>query len=412
MAPRILILSASVGGGHLRAAQAVELALRQLSPDAVIQNLDVLDLSNRAFRRVYARGYLGMADKASLLLRYFYDRFDRPSGGLRIGQRLRLQLETWNLRRLLGLLAEDRWDCIVHTHFLPAEIVAWLRRRGDLDTPHMTVTTDFETHCIWINHPCERYCTATPEGAAYLQHWGVPAPETSVTGIPIHPAFAEAKNRTECLQRQGLAGDIPIVLQLAGGFGVGPVTEVVESILKVKIPLQLVVVTGRNEKLADQLRRADLPASHRVKVLGFTDQIDELMAAADVVVSKPGGLTTSEVLARGAVMAIMNPIAGQEERNSDYLLEHGAAVKINHPSLLPAKLTRLLRDPQQLQAIKQQARRIAQPQAAFKVARLALSLAGNPVPSNPESGRMWGSAWPQPENPYQELAQTPSTAGC
>jgi processive 1,2-diacylglycerol beta-glucosyltransferase len=108
--------------------------------------------------------------------------------------------------------------------------------------------------------------------------------------------------------------------------------------------------------------------------MGFTDKMDELMAAADVVVSKPGGLTTSEVLARGAAMAIVNPIPGQETRNSDFLLEHGAAIKINNAATLPYKLGQLLADPKRLQTLKRNARRLGKPQAAFDVAKLALSM--------------------------------------
>jgi len=128
----------------------------------------------------------------------------------------------WNLRPFARLLRTQAWDVIVNTHFLPAEIIVSLRRKGEVQTPHFTVTTDFETHRLWVNQPCEHYFTATEEGVVHLQHWGVPAADTSVTGIPIHPAFSQPKARSQCLARQGLVGDRPVVLQLAGGFGVGP----------------------------------------------------------------------------------------------------------------------------------------------------------------------------------------------
>ena len=118
-----------------------------------------------------------------------------------------------------------------------------------------------------------------------------------------------------------------------------------------------------------------MPERHRAKVLGFTTQMDELMAAADLVVSKPGGLTTSEVLARGTAMAVVNPIPGQESRNSDFLLENGAAIKINNVATLPLKLTQLLRDPARLAALKSNARRLGKPDAAFVIARAALERA-------------------------------------
>jgi processive 1,2-diacylglycerol beta-glucosyltransferase len=375
MPPRILVLSASVGAGHLRAAQAVELALRQLDPAAVVCNVDILELTNPLFRRLYGKAYLDLVNKAPHVLGYFYDVMDRPPRAK--GDRLRLLVEKLNLRKFQKFLKSELWDIVVNTHFLPAEIIASLRTRGDLALPQMTVTTDFETHRLWVNQPCELYCTATEEGAAYLQHWGVPASATRVTGIPIHPLFSQPKERSACLARQGLRGDRLIVLQLAGGFGVGPIEHLYRALLEIDVPLEVVVVSGRNEALKQQLETVAVPERHVAHVLGFTDQMDELMAAADLVVSKPGGLTTSETLARGAAMAIVNPIPGQESRNSDYLLENGAAIKINNLGTLTFKLRQLLGDPARMESLKANARRIGRPQAAFDVARIALAWKGS-----------------------------------
>jgi processive 1,2-diacylglycerol beta-glucosyltransferase len=373
MSKKVLVLSASVGAGHLRAAQAVELALRQLDPEAIVKNVDVLELTNAAFRRVYGKAYLDLVNKAPHVLGYFYELMDRPASGRRTSDRLRLMAEKLNLRPFLRFLKTEPWDVIVNTHFLPAELLASLRKQGQLSTPHFTVTTDFETHRLWVNQPCDHYFSATSEGAAYLQHWGVPPGDISITGIPIHPVFSQPKDRAGCLERQGLVGDRPIVVQISGGFGVGPIEKIFRGILEVEAPIEIVVVTGRNETARQQLELVEAPARHRIKILGFTDQIDELMAVADLVVSKPGGLTTSEILAHGAAMAVVNPIPGQESRNSDFLLENGAAVKINNLATLAHKLGPLLAEPAKLDRLKQNARRIGKPQAAFEVARCALA---------------------------------------
>jgi processive 1,2-diacylglycerol beta-glucosyltransferase len=371
MAKRILVLSASVGAGHMRAAQAVELALREAAPDAVVKNLDVLTLTPAPFRKVYGEAYLDLVNKAPHVLGYFYDMMDRPRRPRSVRDRLRLAVETLNLGKLCDLLECQQWDVIVNTHFLPAEIIASLRRKRKVRTPQITVTTDFETHRLWVNSPTDHYCTATEEGAEYLAHYGVPRDAISVTGIPIHPHFARAADRAACLKSQGLKGDRPVVLQLAGGFGVGPIEQIYCGLLSLETPLEVVAVAGKNKKVKEQLDAVDVPARHRAKVLGFTDQIDQLMAVADVVLSKPGGLTTSEVLARGAAMAIINPIPGQESRNSDYLLENGAAIKVNNLATLPYKLGKLLADPAELGRLKRNARKVGRPQAAFDVAKLA-----------------------------------------
>jgi processive 1,2-diacylglycerol beta-glucosyltransferase len=375
MAARILVLSASVGAGHLRAAEAVELALRQLVPQAVVRNVDVLELTNTAFRRVYAKAYLDLVNNAPHVLGYVYDLLDRASpSGRYPGDVLRLALEKLNLKPFIRFLESEPWDLVLNTHFLPAEIIASLRQKSRLWVPQVTVTTDFETHRLWVNQPCERYCTATEEGALYLHSWGVPATATRVTGIPIHPAFSITKERGACLARQGLVGDRPIILQLAGGFGVGPIEKLYRALLDIDLPIELVVVTGHNKKAKSQLEQIPCPDRHRCRIIGYTDQIDELMAVADIVVSKPGGLTTAETLARGAAMVIVTPTPGQESRNSDFLLENGAAIKVNNIATLAYKVSSLLGEPDRLAQLKANARRLGRPRAAFDVAEQSLEL--------------------------------------
>jgi processive 1,2-diacylglycerol beta-glucosyltransferase len=376
MAPRILVMSASVGAGHLRAAEAVEVALRQAVPDATVKNLDILTLTNATFRHFYSKAYLDFVNKAPHVLGYFYDLLDQPSkSGRNRSDRLRLAVEKINLKPFIKFLEREPWDLIINTHFLPAEIIASLRRKERLTVPQVTVTTDFETHRLWVNEPCEHYFTATEEGGLYLQSYGVPAGHTTPTGIPIHPVFSQPKERAGCLSHLGIGGDRPIVLQLSGGFGVGPIEKLYRALLDVEVALDVVAVTGRNQDARKHLEDIMPPARHRTRVLGFTDQIDELMAVADLVVSKPGGLTTSETLARGAAMVIVNPIPGQESRNSDFLLENGAAIKVNNIATLAHKVTALLRDPTRLDQLKANARRLGRPRAAFDIVELSLRFA-------------------------------------
>jgi len=372
---KILVLSASVGAGHLRAAEAVELALRELAPEAVVKNIDVLQWTNKTFRRIYGQAYLDLVNKAPHVLGYFYDLLDQPPGPHRKSDRLRLLVERLNLGKVTKFLQAEAWDVVVNTHFLPAEIIAFLKRTGKMNVPQMTVTTDFETHRLWVANPCEQYCTATEEGALYLEHWGVPAKSISVTGIPIHPAFSQPLNRSDILQKYGLTGDRIVILQLAGGFGVGPIEKIYQNLLKIAISLEIIVVTGRNEEAKNSLEKIAIPDRHRTTVLGFTDKIHELMVMADLVVSKPGGLTTSEVLASGAAMAIVNPVPGQESRNNDFLLENKAAIKINNIATLQYKITKLLEEEGRLAELKQNARKLGKPRAAFEIGKIAIELA-------------------------------------
>jgi processive 1,2-diacylglycerol beta-glucosyltransferase len=378
--PRVLILSASVGTGHLRAAQAVELALNEVLPRALVRNVDVLSMATRPFRHCYGHIYLDLIDLAPSVLGFFYDLMDRPRPpAANAWEVLRVKLEKMSLRPFVHLLTSEPWDLIINTHFLPEEIIASLRRQGRLKTPQVLVTTDFETHRLWVHQPCEHYFTATEEAARYLECYGVPRGDATATGIPIHPRFAQPKDRSACLARQGLTGDRPIVLQLAGGYGVGPIEELYRALLEVEVPMELVVVTARNHDARTHLATVPVPPRHRTRILGFTEEIDDLMAVSDLVVTKPGGLTTAEALAVGLPLVITHPVPGQEERNSDYVLENGAAIKVNHVPTLALKVADVLRDRQRLEQMKANARRLGRPRAALEVVQRSLRFIGQPV---------------------------------
>src|SRR5260370_36735429 len=176
-------------------------------------------------------------------------------------------LRRWVTRMTLGrfpkFLGEDPWTVIFTPPFLPAEIIAKLKRGKKFATPQMTVVTDFETHRLWVNEPCAHYFTATEEAAIHLHSWGVPESAMSITAIPIHPAFSKCRGRNECLKRHGLVGDRPIVLQLSGGFGIGPIEKIYRAIMDVDVPLEIVVVSGRNAKLRAGLEKIATPDRHR-----------------------------------------------------------------------------------------------------------------------------------------------------
>jgi processive 1,2-diacylglycerol beta-glucosyltransferase len=345
--PRIVMLSASVGSGHVRAAKAIESALSELLPNATIAHVDVLNLTNPVFRRAYSAGYFRVVENAPHLVGMMYDMLDRPDDR-GAGAKARLAFERLNFSRLIRFLLGRPWDLAISTHFLPPAILSWLRRTERMSFPQVTVVTDFDVHGMWINRPCERYFLATQETKTNAIAADVEAGRIDVTGIPIDPRFARMPSRTDARVRLGLSMDRPVVLQMAGGFGVGSIEGIYRSICKVQSPLQMVVVAGKNEEAKKRIEQIPVPAVHASQVLGYQTNMHEWMAAADVIVSKPGGLTTAESLACGCAMVIVEPIPGQEDRNADFLLENGCAIKINNLASLTHKLAALLNDPDRL----------------------------------------------------------------
>jgi len=369
MLKKVLLLSASAGAGHVRAAEAIEKAFNEAKDAAgrEVLHVDVLNYTNKLFRHLYSKAYIDLVNKMPEVPGWFYDKLDKPWKN----ERRRLALDKLNTRPFVKLLKEYRPDLIVCTHFLPAEIVSWLKAKERLSSRQVIIVTDFDVHAMWLVHHYEHYFVAIEEARVYLEVLGIPAEKITVSGIPIDPVFGIKKDKQEMRAKHGLTPDRTTILLSAGGFGVGSVDALVSSLLPLQHRAQIVAICGRNEELKKRLTklaaRTKPDATVLLKPLGYTKEMDELMTASDLVLGKPGGLTTSEALAKGLVFVIVNPIPGQEERNSDHLLEGGVAIRCNNLPTLAYKLDRLLGDPRRVQSMKANALRMGHPNAAKEI---------------------------------------------
>ncbi|MDQ3799503.1 MAG: glycosyltransferase [Acidobacteriota bacterium] len=368
MFKKILILSASVGNGHTRAAQALEKAFRLKNAAAEIRHEDTLDFTNPLFRQIYGKSYIDLVNNMPEVLGWMYEQFDEPWKN----EKRRLFLEKLNTQPLVKMVRGYQPDWIVCTHFLPAEIISDLKAKGKLSCPQAIVVTDFDLHALWLCRNYERYFVALDETKYYLETLGFPAEKISVTGIPIDPVFAETKDKRAMCEKYNLDADQPTIILSAGGFGVGRIELLLKSLQTIKQPVQILAMCGRNEelknKLAQQQQSQNGSETCRVIPVGFTTAMDEYMSASDLVVGKPGGLTTCEALAKGLIFIIVNPIPGQEERNSDHLLENGAAIRCNNLATLGYKVEQLLKDNQRFSFMKENAVKFARPNAANDIA--------------------------------------------
>jgi processive 1,2-diacylglycerol beta-glucosyltransferase len=379
MLRNVLILSASAGAGHLRAAQAIERAVVEMGAAHTVRHVDTLEYTNPLFRRLYSKAYIDMVNRMPEVLGWLYDHLDNPD----MDDRLQLAFDKLNTRPLMKLLHEFQPEITVCTHFLPAEIISWLVGEGKLTTRQAIVVTDFDVHAQWLCANYSHYFVALEETRMHLRELGVPENKVTVSGIPIDPVFAQPKDRAAIRQKHGLRSDGVVILTSAGGFGVGKSDALIASLLKLRHPAQVVAICGRNEEMKarlDEMAVSIAPdARVALKVVGFTDVMDEYMAASDMIVGKPGGLTTSEALASGLVFVIVSPIPGQEERNSDHLLEEGAAIRCNNLPVLAYKIDALLDDPKRLAAMRENVRRLAHPRAAHDIVARLQSLSTEPV---------------------------------
>ncbi len=363
---KLLVLSVAAGAGHVRAAQAIEASARAANSAVVVTHLDLLSLVSREFRKLYAEQYVKLVEKLPQLWSFLYARTDRSSRNTVLGN-LKRAVERLNTRKLDAEIARLKPDAILATHFLPAELISRQKERGKSLPPLWVQVTDFDVHSLWVHPHVDRYCVACDEVAFRLADRGVPHGRISITGIPVMPQFSEPLDRTTCAAELGIHPEKFTVLMMAGGAGVGSLDEMAARLLELPEDLQIVALAGRNAELLKRLQALARKYPEKLFPQGFTTTVERIMTAADLVVTKPGGLSVSECLAKGKPMLLVSPIPGQEERNADYLLEAGAAVKAMDAPTLEFKLARLMADPRRLAAMSEAARRIATPHAGRDV---------------------------------------------
>jgi processive 1,2-diacylglycerol beta-glucosyltransferase len=370
---KVLILSASAGAGHVRAAEALLQACVSHPAIGEVQHWDMLKYTTKLFRHLYSQVYLDLINHAPNMLGWIYDTMDTPWRN----EKMRLAFEKFNAQPFLKAVTRFEPDIIFCTHFTPAALVGWLYAANKLTVKPAIAVTDFDCHAMWLTHSYLHYFVALEETRVHMSRLGIATDCITVSGIPIDPAFAVPLDKATARIKLNLQPDIFTILVSAGGYGVGPVGDLIDELLRIERRIQIVVIAGRSTELKTQLD--ELAASRpdggvRLVPVGFTTEMALYMAAADLLIGKPGGLTTSEALARSLPMCIVNPIPGQEERNSDHLLEQGAAVRCNNLPALAWKLTNLLDHPEKLDAMREAARRIAHPSSAADIVDRVLAL--------------------------------------
>lgn len=367
MNPRVLILHASIGGGHKSAAQALEktFALRGVT-DVVVR--DVLEFGGKVLERAVVGSYKVTSEKAPLLWKMFYESGDvsDPRWG-EIKNLLRGQAQ-----RPMFVLTLDRFvkklkpDIIIGTHFMPLEILYPLKRKGEITAPMYEVITDYMVSSDWIQNGVDAYFVASEFTRAAMIARQVDPTRIHVTGIPVKPELALPKTREEARARVGLTSEHVITL-LGGGIPANRVRHVAQELLQTDLRGTLVVVAGRNEELQNEIAALKNGATLRLLKLGFIDYVDDLIAASDVVITKAGGLTVSEILARGTPMLVIDPIPGQEEWNADFVAGSGAGIQLRIIETAPAATVAVLNDAARLRDMRKRAKRVGKPRAAFEI---------------------------------------------
>ncbi|TLY27936.1 MAG: galactosyldiacylglycerol synthase [Ignavibacteria bacterium] len=364
----ILIVSATVGAGHVRAGEALLAAAESLSRPVTISHADVLDFTFPLFKKLYSDSYYEIVQRSPELWGYLYKKSDsrkplRGKAGL-----IRL-FDHFNFKKYLKELSRLKPDAVICTHFLPYLAIEDEISQKGWQIPFFAVPTDYDVHSLWVSRAVSRYYAATEEAACSIQTHGIPPENIGVSGIPIMPQFGIRLSRQAARKRLGIPSGHFTILILSGGYGIGVVDELTGSVARFlatdkRRDYQLIVVCGKNPGLYGKLSRMAFPANVRARLFEYITFIDQTMACSDLVITKAGGLTVSEALARHLPLLILDPFPGQEGRNADYLIEHGAAISAHGFENLHYKLHRLIEEPGLLSAMKKRAAELAKPHAA------------------------------------------------
>ncbi|MDP8259615.1 MAG: glycosyltransferase [Candidatus Gygaella obscura] len=343
---KILVIYATAGAGHRRAAEAIYNYLIK-DKNHEVKKIDALDYSNRFFKYIYSQGYLFVIKRLQFIwIMLFYAPVNKISSFF--ANAFRFLVNRINLFRLVSYILKEKPDCIVSAHFLPNEVAAFIKRFFKVNFRVVSIVTDFTVHPFWVTSGVDEYIVASEKTKKEIIQLGVKEASVRVIGIPIDEKFLNDFDRKIIAQANSLDSEKFTVIVVTGAIGVGPIEQIARLLSENKI--QTIVVCGKNKILLDKLNKARLDY---LKPLGFVDNMHELMSIADVIVTKPGGLSVSESLAKKLFMIFISPIPGQETANAFLMQELGVGVSIDQPQSIVEKIIELKNDPQKLESIKE-----------------------------------------------------------
>ena len=368
---RILLLYISEDSGHHCASLSIERALHALNPDTETLNINSFNYTNPILERIINTTYMSVVKRTPEIWDYLYD---NPKV-MKSVHRLRDIIHRSNTGKLRTLLDEFRPDGVICTQAFPCGLIADYKKTFDVNIPLLGVLTDYAPHSYWIFDKVDRYIVPSMETGRKLIDNGVDPDRIMPYGIPIDAKFQHNPDRQEIFRKLSLSPDLSTALIMGGTQGLGPIKELVTLLDRSELQLQIIIACGTNKRLFKWLERRKCNFKKKTVILSFADNIDELMHISTVIVTKPGGITTAEALARGLPMLIVNPLPAQEAMNTRFLLNEGVAVRGQNPADVVIVLEELLYNKNKLKIMSDKAKSLSKPDSAVAIARLMLEIA-------------------------------------
>ncbi|HAP93973.1 MAG TPA: galactosyldiacylglycerol synthase [Desulfotomaculum sp.] len=375
---RVLILSVSVGAGHMRAATAVKSAILELNPQAEVTVLDTFRYTNPFWDKMLFNTYIEILKATPLFYGYLYHlaEKERPLSSV-AREEFNNVLNKFAAPKLIRFLSMYRPQVVVCTHPFPLGVLDKLKGQGCFTEPVVVTLTDFIVHPFWVSPRVDLFSVAAEELKFSFKEYGIDMGRVCACGIPVDPCFADPVDRLAVQAGLSLNPGKKTVLIVGGSLGMGPLADIVKALGNSSVPCQMIVVTGYNDSLRTKLERMVPGLSNPVKVLGFVSNMHELMSVSDFMIGKAGGLTCAEALAKGLPVFIVDPIPGQEVRNAEFLSGAGAALLMSSVKELVQKVEEYISEPWRLQEMSVVAARLGKPRAARSIAGMIESLVGS-----------------------------------
>jgi len=357
----------SLNSGHHKASLAIQDALSHVDSSIDVLNINAFNYTNPILEKVINKTYTGIVKNTPEVWDYLYD---NPAVFKKI-QGLRDIIHNFNSEKLKSLLDSFQPDVIACTQAFPCGMIADLKKQQLTNATLFGVLTDYNPHYYWIYDSVDYYITASQSATQRLLQCGVNQKKIKTFGIPVNPSFNARQDTKKIKKKLGLSLEAPTILVMGGGQGLGPIKETIKALDNMDIGLQSIVVAGTNKRLFKWLTRGIKKGFKKhILALEYSNNISDLMDASDLVITKPGGLTTAEALAKGLPIIIINPLPGQEAKNTQFLASIEAAKKVDSYLELPSVIKELVNNPDKLESMRKAAFAVGKPNSAGDVAKL------------------------------------------
>ncbi|WP_085832215.1 MGDG synthase family glycosyltransferase [Clostridium merdae] len=376
---KILILSAATGGGHLRASHAIESYLLENTTDVEVKVVDALKTIHPILDKTVCEGYHFLATKTPKMFGLLYQKSNEESPLAQMVPKFNSLFGV----RLMPLLEEYQPDVIIATHPFVTEMVSHLKEKGHVKAPLICVMTDYGPHKAWISDKVDAYIVSNEDMIPDMEAMGVRREIVFPFGIPVYDVFFDKADKAALLEELGMQRDVLTILIMAGSFGVSNILQIYEDIVCLDFPFQIIVITGRNEKLfqafedkIEECRISPKKGCKHTRLVFFTNEVEKYMHASDLIITKPGGLTVSEALACNVPLAVFDAIPGQEEDNANFLMSHDMAVRIRKGDDCAGTISELLQNREKLEKMRQSCQSFDKSQSSKNILSLIYELVG------------------------------------